>query len=80
MTPRCDSTLISLILLLATAAGAQEVSPNKRLDSREAGGKKEAKAPEVERQKSRGRGPIEQRNRALSGTSRFQSPGLVSPQ
>jgi len=47
VTPRCDSTLISLILLFATTTGAQEILPNKGAEPREAGGKKEAKAQEV---------------------------------
>ncbi len=52
VAPRCDSILISLILLFATATGAQEVSSNKGAELRDAGGKKETKAPEVSGKKA----------------------------
>jgi len=52
VTLRCDSTLISLILLCATATGAQEVNPNKGADPRNASPKKEAKGPEVDGKKA----------------------------
>ncbi len=52
MTSRCDSILIPLILLFATAMGAQKVSPNKGAEPRDAVAKKEAKAQEVNAKKA----------------------------
>jgi hypothetical protein len=52
MVPRCDSILISLILLFATATGAQEASPQKKAEPRDAGSKEEARAQEVNGKKA----------------------------
>jgi hypothetical protein len=56
VTPRCDSILISLILLFATATPAQDVSPNKRPEPREVGAQRAAKAQEANGQKAAARG------------------------
>jgi len=52
MAPRCDSILISLILLFATATRAQEGSLQKKAEPHEAGGKNDAKAEQVDGKKA----------------------------